>query len=86
MVISWELAASLILETEVIMNAIVETAKPIINALKATGPPDPSFLLALPNTVQENSNLLAVQKIYDGAFEFDIFYDAPDVDEKLDCE
>jgi mannosyl-oligosaccharide glucosidase len=68
-----------------IMNAIVQTAQPIVNALKASGAPDPSFLLALPNTVEDGSNLLAVQKIYDGAFQFDIFYDAPDVEEKLDC-
>jgi len=52
----------------------------------AVGLPDPSFVLQLPDDVYTNSNLYAVQKLFDGPFEFDVIYDSGSNKQKLTCE
>ncbi|KAF8510232.1 glycoside hydrolase [Hysterangium stoloniferum] len=46
--------------------------------------PDPSFVLRLPNDVYSGSNLFAIQKTFDGQFEFDIFFESGSNRQKLD--
>lgn len=50
------------------------------------GTPDPSFTLQLPDEVYTGSNLYAVQKIFDGSFEFDVFYESRSAKQVLSCE
>ena len=49
-------------------------------------PPDPSFVLQLPDDVYSGSNLYAVQKIFEGPFQFDIYFDSGSVKQKLTCK
>lgn len=46
-------------------------------------PPDPSFLFQLPNEISSTSNLLAVQKTFDGRFQFDIFFESSETTQNL---
>ncbi|GJJ12478.1 hypothetical protein Clacol_006720 [Clathrus columnatus] len=46
--------------------------------------PDPSFLFQLPNEVHSMSNLFAIQKTYDGKFQFDIFFESSSIHQNLD--
>jgi mannosyl-oligosaccharide glucosidase len=50
----------------------------------STGPPEPSFTLQLNDEVLSSSNLYAVQKTFDGAFSFDVFFDSASSDKTLD--
>lgn len=49
------------------------------------GPPDPSFILQLPDEVYTGSNLFAVQKIFDATFQFDVFFESGSSKQKLSC-
>lgn len=46
-------------------------------------PPDPSFLFQLPNEISSTSNLFAVQKTFDGKFQFDIFFESSNSTQNL---
>ena len=48
------------------------------------GYPDPAFIFQLPDEVYTGSNLFAVQKHFDGAFQFDVFFESGK--QKLSCE
>jgi mannosyl-oligosaccharide glucosidase len=50
----------------------------------ATGPPDPSFTLQLNDEVLSGSNLYAVQKIFSGAFSFDVLFESASAGKPLD--
>jgi mannosyl-oligosaccharide glucosidase len=60
------------------MQAIALRAQPILSKYTdpSAGVPDPSWLLSLPDEVYTNSNLFAVQKMFDGEFQFDIFFES----------
>lgn len=49
-------------------------------------PPDPAFVLQLPDEVLTGSNLYAVQKMFDGPFSFDIFFESASAKQKLTCQ
>jgi mannosyl-oligosaccharide glucosidase len=49
------------------------------------GYPDPSYILQLSDEIYSGSNLFAVQKTFDGPFQFDVFYESASAKEKLDC-
>ncbi|OSD02823.1 glycoside hydrolase family 63 protein [Trametes coccinea BRFM310] len=70
---------------ELIQNAIVKTAQEAIAPYKdaAKGYPDPAFIYQLPDEVYTGSNLYAVQKHYDGPFQFDVFFDSASAKQKL---
>lgn len=51
----------------------------------STGIPDPSFTLQLPDEVYSGSNLYAVQKIFDGEFQFDVFFESSSAKQKISC-
>lgn len=70
---------------EYIMKALIDRAREVLVPYQdpATGLPDPSFVLQLPDDVYTNSNLYAVQKLFDGPFEFDVIYDSGSNKQKL---
>ncbi|KAI0831044.1 glycoside hydrolase [Trametes gibbosa] len=70
---------------ELIRGAIVRSAQEAAAPYKDTakGFPDPAFVLQLPDEVYTGSNLFAVQKHYDGPFQFDVFFESASVKQKL---
>lgn len=50
-----------------------------------TGHPDPSWVLQLSDETLTNSNLYAVQKMFDGKFQFDVFFESASAGQKLSC-
>src|SRR6266481_7015985 len=73
--------------SDVIMPKILPGAQAAVASYqkKEQGAPDPSFVLHLPNEVYSGSNLFALQKLFDGKFQFDIFFESGSVKQKLDC-
>lgn len=59
---------------------------PFQGSQSATGVPDPSFVLQLADEVYFGSNLYAVQKTFDGQFQFDVFFESGSAKQKLTCE
>lgn len=51
---------------------------------EANPAPDPSFILQLPDEAVTASNLYAVQKSFDGAFQFDVFFQSGTTLQTLD--
>lgn len=72
---------------DVLMQAILKHAQEAITPYQdpSKGLPDPSFVLQLPDEVYSGSNLYAVQKSFDGEFQFDVFFDSGGVKQKLSC-
>ncbi|KAF5386975.1 hypothetical protein D9615_001779 [Tricholomella constricta] len=68
-----------------IMKALIDRAREVVAPYQdpATGPPDPSYVLQLPNEVYTGSNLFAVQKLFDGAFQYDVFFESASSKQKL---
>ena len=71
-----------------ILQSVIQTAKAAIEPYENSpiGPPDPSFILRLPNEVFTGSTLYAVQKIFDGPFQFDVFFESASAKQKLTCQ
>lgn len=74
--------------TEIIQGAIVRTAQQGAASYKDTpkGFPDPAFVLQLPDEVYSGSNLFAVQKHFDGPFQFDVLFESSSAKQKLSCK
>jgi len=70
---------------EYIQKAIVDNGQTLIANYQQPNLPDPSYVLTLPNDVYTNSNLYAVQKSYDGPFQFDVFFESASAKHKLTC-
>ncbi|TDL27204.1 glycoside hydrolase family 63 protein [Rickenella mellea] len=68
-----------------LMNAILKHAQEALTPYKdpANGVPDPSFTLQLPDEVYTGSNLFAVQKTFNGEFQFDVFFESGSAKQKL---
>ena len=73
---------------ETIMKSIIEHGQAAVAPYQDSplGVPDPSFVLQLPDEVYTGSNLYAVQKFFDGPFQFDIYFDSGSVKQKLTCK
>jgi len=71
---------------DVVMQNIITHAREAIAPYQdpATGPPDPSFTLQLNDEVLSGSNLYAVQKIFSGAFSFDVLFESVSAGQPLD--
>ncbi|KIJ69518.1 glycoside hydrolase family 63 protein [Hydnomerulius pinastri MD-312] len=70
---------------EFIMQSLLKHAGPIAEQYRqADRAPDPSFVLQLPDETITGSNLYAVQKFFDGEFEFDVFFESASASQKLD--
>ncbi|KAJ6513917.1 glycoside hydrolase [Mycena vitilis] len=68
---------------EVILQNIIKRAQEILVPYKDATPPDPSFVLQLSDEVYTGSNLYAVQKSFDGEFQFDVFFESASNKQKL---
>ncbi|KAG6914889.1 hypothetical protein DXG01_014733 [Tephrocybe rancida] len=70
---------------DAILNALISRAREIVASYQdpAAGPPDPSYVLQLPDEVYSGSNLYAVQKLFDGAFQFDVLFESGSSKQKL---
>jgi mannosyl-oligosaccharide glucosidase len=73
---------------EPILQNIIKQAQETLQDYKdpAIGAPDPSFVLQLTNDVYTSSNLYAVQKLFDGEFSFDVFFESGSSKQKLSCK
>ncbi|TFK26380.1 glucosidase I [Coprinopsis marcescibilis] len=65
-----------------IIAAIAERFRAIANPY-AGNLPDAGYMLTLPNDVADNSNFHAVQKIFDGSFQFDVYFESASANRKL---
>jgi mannosyl-oligosaccharide glucosidase len=71
-------------ETEFIMKEISENAGNALQDVKGSNSaPDPSFTLQLSDETLSGNNLLAFQKLFDGKFQFDVFYESRSAQKKL---
>ncbi|KAF8626209.1 hypothetical protein AX15_004899 [Amanita polypyramis BW_CC] len=70
-----------------VMKSLIEHARELVAPFSDPneGPPDPSYILHLPNEVSFGSNLFAVQKTFDGSFQFDVYYESASNNRKLDA-
>jgi mannosyl-oligosaccharide glucosidase len=67
------------------MKDIFYANEPIIKQYQGNPPPpDPAFVMSLSNEVYSGSNLYAIQKMFDGEFSFDIYYESASAKQKLD--
>ena len=73
---------------DIIQNTIVKAEQEAIASYKdgAKGYPDPAFVYQLPDEAYTGSNLFAVQKHYDGPFQFDVFFESASAKQKLSCQ
>ena len=66
------------------MNNILDHAKAAIAPYQAPNNlPDPSFLFQLPDEVFTGSTLYAVQKTFEGPFQFDVYFESASAKQKL---
>lgn len=72
---------------DLILNALIDRARDIIVPYQdpAKDLPDPSFVLQLPDEVYTGSNLYAIQKSFDGRFQFDVYFESGSSKQKLSC-
>ncbi|KAG0705211.1 glycoside hydrolase [Suillus ampliporus] len=69
-----------------IIQSIVTRASPIAEKYRsAEQAPDPSFVLQLPDDILTASNLFAVQKSFEGEFQFDVFFESASANQKFDA-
>ncbi|KAG5650166.1 hypothetical protein H0H81_000476, partial [Sphagnurus paluster] len=68
-----------------ILKALVDRAREVLAPYQdpAIAAPDPSYVLQLPNEVYTGSNLFAVQKLFDGRFQYDVFFESASSKQKL---
>lgn len=73
---------------ETILENIISHASPILKEYQdpKASPPDPAFTLQLSDETYSNSNLYAIQKFFEGSFQFDVLYDSGSSNQKLDCK
>ncbi|KAI0319816.1 glycoside hydrolase [Amylostereum chailletii] len=70
---------------DVIMQQIMMHARDALQPFQSAGggAPDPSFVLQMNDETLSTSNLFAVQKFFDGEFQFDIFFESKSAGYKL---
>jgi len=70
---------------DLILQALIDRARDVIVPYQdpAKGLPDPSFVLQLPDEIYTGSNLYAIQKSFDGEFQFDVFFESGSSKQKL---
>jgi mannosyl-oligosaccharide glucosidase len=71
--------------TEMILQNIITQARAVIEPYQSTpaSVPDPSFALQLNDEILSGSNLFAIQKTFDGAFSFDVYFESASAGHKL---
>ena len=85
MLVAVELTPNL---SEIILKSLIERANDVLQPYRdpAVGVPDPSFGLQLPDDIYTSSNLFAVQKLFQGQFQFDVFFESGSTKQALNCE
>ncbi|KAJ7285598.1 glycoside hydrolase [Mycena rebaudengoi] len=70
---------------DLILQALIKQAQESLTPYKdaTAGMPDPSFVIQLPDDVYTGSNLYAIQKSFDGEFQFDVFFESASSKQKL---
>ncbi|OBZ75646.1 putative mannosyl-oligosaccharide glucosidase [Grifola frondosa] len=70
---------------DLIVQNIVKYAQEVVAPYQdpTKGYPDPSFVFQLPDEVYFGSNLYAIQKSFDGPFQFDVFFESSSSKQKL---
>ncbi|TFY83454.1 hypothetical protein EWM64_g561 [Hericium alpestre] len=70
---------------EFILQDVLQHAKAILPAYQSNpgSYPDPSYVLQLSNDALSGSNLFAVQKSFDGKFQFDVLFESKSAKQKL---
>ncbi|KAF7322776.1 Mannosyl-oligosaccharide glucosidase [Mycena chlorophos] len=70
---------------ELLLQNVIKHAQEAIAPYKdsATGPPEPSFVLQLSDEAYTGSNLYAIQKTFEGEFQFDVFFESASAKRKL---
>ncbi|KAK7693188.1 hypothetical protein QCA50_002754 [Cerrena zonata] len=68
-----------------ILQNIIQHAQGVIAPYRdpSVGQPDPSFVLQLSDEVYSGSSLYAIQKFFDGPFQFDVFFESASAKQKL---
>ena len=76
------------IQTELILQNIASYAKSTLASYTnpSDGAPDPSFVLQLEDENPTGSNIFAVQKTFDGKFQFDIYFESHSAKHKLSCK
>ncbi|KAG6334934.1 hypothetical protein ID866_4151 [Astraeus odoratus] len=68
-----------------ILQSLLSRASPLAEKYRHTNPtPDPSFVLQLPDEIVTASNLYAIQKSFDGEFQFDVIFQSGNTLQKID--
>ncbi|KAI0033259.1 glycoside hydrolase [Vararia minispora EC-137] len=70
------------------LELLLAHAKEVLDPFQKPGtpPPDPSYTLQLPDVNHESSNMFAVQKFFDGPFQFDVFYESKSAKHELSSD
>ncbi|PCH38371.1 glycoside hydrolase family 63 protein [Wolfiporia cocos MD-104 SS10] len=70
---------------EYLLKNILNHAQDVLEPYKESpvGLPDPSFTLQFSDEVYSASNLFAVQKLFDGPFQFDVYFESASAKQKL---
>ena len=73
-------------DLEFIMKDLVQNAEKAVKDIKASDVvPHPSFTLQLSDETLSGSNLFAIQKSFDGKFQFDVFFESRSARQTLSC-
>jgi hypothetical protein len=66
------------MKPEHLLQKVLQNAQAALEPYRETPKeiPDPSFILQLPDETFSSSNLYAVQKMLEGTFQFDVFFDS----------
>jgi len=74
--------------TDIILKSLIEHARELVAPYTDpnAGHPEASYTLRLPNEVMLGSNLFAVQKTFDGSFQFDVYYESASNKQELNGE
>ncbi|KAF8352343.1 glycoside hydrolase [Amanita rubescens] len=72
---------------DIILKSLIEHARELVAPYTDpnAGHPEASYTLRLPNEVMLGSNLFAVQKTFDGPFQFDVYYESASNKQKLNA-
>lgn len=78
----------LIFYTDIIKKSILDHARQAVAPYQSSplGAPDPSFVMQLSDDVYTSSNLYAIQKFFDGPFQYDVYFDSGSVKQKFTCK
>lgn len=66
------------------MNTMIARTRSVLTSYDQSNPPDPAVLFALPNQASPDANLYSFQKVYEGRWGVDIFFDSEDLPARLD--